>query len=85
MDSKLIIFSASSGSGKSTLINYLMAEMNCFEFSISATSRLPRGDEKNSVEYYFLTPDEFRNKISANDFLEWEEVYKDKYYGTDRI
>lgn len=81
-EGKLIIFSAPSGSGKSTLINYLMSIMDCFEFSISATSRAPRGTEQNGKEYYFLSPEEFRKKIADNDFLEWEEVYADKFYGT---
>jgi guanylate kinase len=79
---KMIIFSAPSGSGKSTLINYLMTKLDCLEFSISATSRSPRGTEQNGVEYYFLTPEEFRQKIDNSEFLEWEEVYEDKYYGT---
>ena len=78
----MIIFSAPSGSGKSTLINYLMTQLNCLEFSVSATSRQPRGSEQNGVEYYFLSPEEFRTKIENNEFLEWEEVYEDKYYGT---
>lgn len=78
----LIVFSAPSGSGKSTLINYLMTQMSNLSFSISATSRTPRGSEKDGVEYYFLTPDEFRKKIEENAFLEYEEVYTDKYYGT---
>ncbi len=81
--SKLIIFSAPSGSGKSTIINYLLArpELN-LAFSISATSRPPRGTERDGVEYFFLTPDEFRRRIQAGDFLEYEEVYKDRFYGT---
>ena len=79
---KMIIVSAPSGSGKSTLINYLMTQFSDLEFSISATSRAPRGEEKNGVEYYFLTPDEFRKKIDNGEFLEFEEVYKDKFYGT---
>lgn len=78
----MIIVSAPSGSGKSTLINYLMTQFSNLEFSISATSRAPRGEEKNGVEYYFLTPDEFRKKIDNGEFLEFEEVYKDKFYGT---
>jgi guanylate kinase len=78
----LIIFSAPSGSGKSTLINYLISIMDCFEFSISATSRAPRGTEVNGKEYYFLTPEEFKSKIANNEFLEWEEVYTNKFYGT---
>ncbi|MBR4119868.1 MAG: guanylate kinase [Bacteroidales bacterium] len=79
---KLIIFSAPSGSGKSTIINYLLECNLDLAFSISATSRLPRGSEKNGVEYYFLTPDEFRTKIANGDFIEYEEVYKDNFYGT---
>ena len=79
---KLIIFSAPSGSGKSTIINYLLTQNLNLAFSISATSRAPRGEEKNGVEYYFLTPDEFRRRISAGDFLEYEDVYTDKFYGT---
>lgn len=79
---KLIIFSAPSGAGKSTLVRYLLAQGLDLRFSISATSRLPRGDEKNGVEYFFLTPAEFRKRIANNEFLEYEEVYTDKFYGT---
>ena len=82
MAGKLIIFSAPSGSGKSTIINYLLTQNLNLHFSISATSRAPRVTEKNGVEYYFLTPEEFRNRIEAGDFLEYEEVYTDKFYGT---
>ena len=82
MAGKLIIFSAPSGSGKSTIINFLQKQDLNLHFSISATSRAPRGTEKDGVEYYFLTPDEFRARIAAGDFLEYEEVYTDKYYGT---
>lgn len=82
MAGKLIIFSAPSGSGKSTIINYLLKQGLNLRFSISATSRAPRGTEQNGVEYYFLTPEEFRRRIAAGDFLEYEEVYTDKYYGT---
>lgn len=82
MTGKLIIFSAPSGSGKSTIINALLERDLNLSFSISATSRPPRGEEKEGVEYYFLTPEEFRQRIAANDFLEYEEVYKDRYYGT---
>ena len=80
--SKLIIFSAPSGSGKSTIINYLLTQPLHLAFSISATSRPPRGTERDGVEYFFLTPDEFRRRIEAGEFLEYEEVYTDKYYGT---
>ena len=79
---KLIIFSAPSGAGKSTLIRYLLTQGLPIQFSISATSRLPRGEEKHGVEYYFLTPGEFRQRIANNEFLEYEEVYTDKFYGT---
>ena len=79
---KLIIFSAPSGSGKSTIINYLMQQGLHLHFSISATSRAPRGTEKNGVEYFFLTPEEFRQKIANDEFVEYEEVYADKFYGT---
>ena len=81
--SKLIIFSAPSGSGKSTIINYLLTQPQLkLAFSISATSRAPRGTERDGVEYFFLTPDEFRRRIEAGEFLEYEEVYKDRFYGT---
>jgi len=85
MIGKLIIFSAPSGSGKSTIINSLLQhqELN-LRFSISATSRAPRGTEQNGIEYYFLTPEEFRSKIAKEEFLEYEEVYTDKFYGTLR-
>ena len=81
--SKLIIFSAPSGSGKSTIINYLLTQPQLkLAFSISATSRAPRGTERDGVEYFFLTPEEFRRRIEAGEFLEYEEVYKDRFYGT---
>ena len=79
---KLVIFSAPSGSGKSTLVHYLMETVEGFGFSISATSRTPRGSEQHGVDYFFLTAEEFRQKVDAGDFLEWEEVYKDTYYGS---
>lgn len=82
MNGKLIIFSAPSGSGKSTIINYLLKQNLNLAFSISATSRPPRGEEKHGIEYFFLSPDEFRRRIANNEFLEYEEVYKDRYYGT---
>ena len=82
MAGKLIIFSAPSGSGKSTIINYLLTQNLNLSFSISATSRAPRGTEQNGVEYFFLTPEEFKQRIANNEFLEYEEVYKDRYYGT---
>ena len=81
---RLIIVSAPSGSGKSTSVQYLMKEHPEFRlaFSISATSRPPRGEEKNGVEYFFLSPEEFRQRIQNNEFLEYEEVYPDRFYGT---
>lgn len=80
---KLIIFSAPSGSGKSTLVNYLMQQPDLdFAFSISCTSRAPRGTEQHGVEYYFLSPEDFRQRIANDEFLEYEEVYTDKFYGT---
>ncbi len=82
MQGKLIIFSAPSGSGKSTIINYLLQQNLNLAFSISATSRQPRGNEKNGIEYYFLSPEDFKQKIANNEFLEYEEVYTDKFYGT---
>ena len=84
MKGKLIIFSAPSGSGKSTIIRYLLEKGLPLRFSISATSRAPRGEEQDGREYYFLTPDTFRQKIAAGEFLEYEEVYRDQFYGTLR-
>ena len=81
---KLIIFSAPRGSGKSTLVNYLMEQHPELQlaFSISCTSRAPRGKEQNGVEYFFLSPEEFKKKIANDEFLEYEEVYEDRFYGT---
>ena len=81
MKGKLIIFSAPSGTGKSTIINWLMQnhkELN-MAFSISCTSRAPRGTEQNGVEYFFLTPEEFKKRIKADEFLEYEEVYTNRF------
>ncbi len=83
-EAKLVIFSAPSGAGKSTIVNHLLNKGMDIAFSVSATSRPPRGVEKNGVEYYFLSPDEFRRKIANEEFVEYEEVYKDCYYGTLR-
>jgi len=84
MRGKLIIFSAPSGTGKSTIIGWLMKEHPELQlaFSISCTSRAPRGTEQNGVEYFFLTPEEFRQRIENDEFLEYEEVYQDRFYGT---
>jgi guanylate kinase len=79
---KLIIISAPSGSGKTTLIRYLMQELPVFEFSVSATSRKPREGEVHGKDYYFLSADEFRKRIADNQFIEWEEVYPERFYGT---
>ena len=80
---KLIVFSAPSGSGKTTIVRYLLAqeELN-LEFSVSATSRAKRGDEIDTKDYYFLSIDDFKQHIKADEFLEWEEVYRDNFYGT---
>ena len=81
---KLIIFSAPSGSGKSTIVSWLMKEHPELRlaFSVSCTSRPPRGTERNGVEYFFLSPEAFREKIARNEFLEYEEVYENRFYGT---
>lgn len=81
---KLIIFSAPSGSGKTTIVKRLLSTFPQFEFSISATSRQPRGEERNGVDYFFLTQEEFRQKVTENAFVEWEEVYNGTCYGTLR-
>lgn len=79
---KIVIFSAPSGAGKSTIIRHLIGMGLPLEFSISATSRPPRGDERDGVEYYFLSAEEFRSRIKAGEFVEYEMVYQDRYYGT---
>jgi guanylate kinase len=79
---KLVILSAPSGSGKSTIIKHILDKNLPLEFSISATSRPPRGNEKDGVEYFFLSPDEFKEKINKGCFIEYEEVYPDRFYGT---
>ena len=81
---KVIIFSAPSGSGKTTIVHQLLERYPQFEFSISATSRAPRGQEKNGVDYYFLTEEEFLNLIEKDAFVEWEAVYAGTHYGTLR-
>jgi len=82
MKGKVVIISAPSGAGKSTIVRHLLEKGINLEFSISATTRAPRGLETEGNEYYFLTVAEFRRKISDDDFIEWEEVYHDQYYGT---
>ncbi len=79
---KCIIFSAPSGAGKTTIVKYLLRNVANLEFSISAASRQPRGREVNGMDYHFFTVDEFKTKIAKDDFVEWEEVYKDNFYGT---
>lgn len=79
---KVIIFSAPSGAGKSTIVNYLLERNLGLEFSVSATSRPPRGNERHGKEYYFFTQEDFKKRIASNEFLEWEEVYPGCFYGT---
>ena len=82
MSNKVVIFSAPSGSGKSTIVNHILKRHPEMEFSVSATSRAPRGQEINGVEYHFFTVDEFRKMIAEDKFVEFEEVYAGSYYGT---
>lgn len=82
MTGKVIIFSAPSGAGKSTIVGHLLGLHPEFEFSVSATSRAPRGTEQNGVDYYFITADRFRELIAQDAFVEHEEVYQDRFYGT---
>ncbi len=83
MSNKVLIFSAPSGSGKSTIVNHILGlYAGEIEFSVSATTRPPRGEEQNGKEYYFLSADEFRSHIEAGDFVEYEQVYEGRYYGT---
>ena len=84
MSNKVIIFSAPSGAGKSTIVNHILGLRNDLEFSISATSRAPRGQEQHGVEYYFFSADEFRQMIAEDKFVEYEEVYPGSFYGTLR-
>ena len=82
MNNKVIIFSAPSGAGKSTVVNHILGLHPEIEFSISATSRAPRGQEQHGVEYYFFSEDEFSQMISEDKFVEYEEVYAGSFYGT---
>jgi guanylate kinase len=82
MQGKLIIFSAPSGAGKTTIVHHLLKEFPQLEFSVSACSRPMRSDETHGVDYYFIPVEEFKKKISDNEFIEWEQVYKDNFYGT---
>lgn len=79
---KLVIFSAPSGSGKTTIVHELLKHFDCFEFSISATSRQPRGQEQDGKDYYFLSNEEFKARVERDEFVEWEEVYQGTCYGT---
>ena len=81
-EGKLVIFSAPSGAGKTTIVRHLLSKNFNFGFSISATTRKPRGEEQNGREYYFMSAEEFRNKVKRDEFLEWEEVYPGCFYGT---
>lgn len=82
-EGKLIVFSAPSGSGKTTIVRYLLGEKDLnLEFSVSAASREPRGHEVNGKDYYFISTEAFKKHIKSEDFLEWEEVYRDNFYGT---
>lgn len=84
MKGKAIIFSAPSGAGKTTIVHHLLSNYSFLQFSISATSRAKRGEEIHGSDYYFLSAEEFRNKIATDDLIEWEEVYPDQFYGTLR-
>lgn len=84
MSGKLIIFSAPSGAGKSTIVHYLLSKIEGLEFSVSATSRSPRGTERHGIDYYYLSPTEFRQRIDNNELIEYEEVYANLFYGTLR-
>jgi guanylate kinase len=84
MEGKLVIISAPSGAGKTTIVNHLLKKRVGLKFSISATTRKPRGKEKNGKDYYFISVSEFREKIKNNEFIEWEEVYRDHLYGTPK-
>ncbi len=79
---KLILFCGPSGSGKTTIVHHLLKKFPMMRFSVSATTRPKRENETDGIDYHFLSPEEFRTKIANNEFLEWEEVYKDRYYGS---
>ena len=82
MDGKLVIISAPSGAGKTTIVRHLLESGLNLEFSVSATTRAPRGSETDGVDYYYISVDEFRKRVENDEFVEWEEVYKDLLYGT---
>jgi guanylate kinase len=81
-EGKIIIFSAPSGAGKTTIVRHLLSMNHNFGFSVSATSRKPRGNEEDGVDYYFISAEEFKTRIANNEFLEWQEVYPDNFYGS---
>ncbi len=81
-EGKIIIFSAPSGAGKTTIVRHLLSTDHNFNFSVSATSRKPRGSEVDGVDYYFMTAEAFKTKIANDEFLEWQEVYPDNFYGS---
>lgn len=85
IDGKAVIFSAPSGAGKTTIVHYLIDQFPALEFSVSATSRPPRGDEQNGVDYYFFSHEEFQARVQRNEFIEWEQVYEDQCYGTLKV
>ncbi len=82
MNGKLVIISAPSGAGKTTIVNHLLRKYPDLEFSVSATTRKPRGKETDGKEYYFISVNDFKSRIKKGDFAEWEEVYEDQFYGT---
>lgn len=82
MKGKMILFTAPSGAGKTTIVRHLLSTYDELDFSVSATTRDKRPHEEDGKHYYFISPEEFREKIKNNEFVEWEEVYKDQYYGT---
>lgn len=84
MEGRVLIFSAPSGSGKTTIVHEVMRRVDGLGFSVSATSRAPRPGEVHGKDYYFITPEEFRQKVDRGEFVEWEEVYPGTYYGTLR-
>lgn len=84
MRNQVLIFSAPSGAGKTTIVRHLLEKFDFLEFSVSATSRSPRGKEQDGIDYYFLSVDEFKKRVNNNEFVEYEEVYPGSFYGTLR-
>jgi len=78
----MFIFTAPSGAGKTTIVRHLLKTYDFLDFSVSATTRKKRDHEVDGKDYYFLTPEEFRKRVANDEFIEWEEVYEDQYYGT---